>query len=176
MFNDMYDSDVLEMPLRPKGTVNNAKDFASSARRGRSGRRAWASSSMPAAEAASRIDDHLLRLLKEIATCKLDQSLLDDSQGDPNLVARSLASFVAQSLYMAYRMRPARVLASVEGGIMLTYRDRSNLEMEIEADNEGDVTGVVATDQEVLESSDIRLPAEFNRLVTHFRLSAASRL
>jgi hypothetical protein len=59
---------------------------------------------------------------------------------------------------------------------MLTYRDRSNLEMEIEIDNEGDVTGVVSTDQEVLMSSSITLPAELSRLVTYFRLSAASGL
>jgi hypothetical protein len=138
--------------------------------------RAFANRSKTPAEAASHIDDQLVRILKEIASCKLDPSLMHNSAGNPNLDARLLASSVAQDLYMAHRMRPVRVLASVEGGIMLTYRDHTNLEMEIEVDNDGDVTGVVSTDQEVLMSSEITLPAEFSRLVTFFRLRTTSSL
>ena len=177
MFDDTYDSDVLELPSEPQNRRSNrAKEVASSARRVRSGMRAFARRSMSPADAASRIDDRLVHILKDIATCEVHSSLLADSEGNPNQESRALASQVAQDLYLAHRMSPVRVSASVEGGIMLTYRDRSNLEMEIEIDNEGDVTGVVSTDQEVLMSSAITLPAEFSRLVTYFRLSASSRL
>jgi len=177
MFDDNYDSDVLELPAEPQNRRSNrAKEVASSARRVRSGMRAFARRSMSSADAASRIDDRLVHMLKDIATCKVHSSLIADSEGNPNQESRVLASQVAQDLYLAHRMSPVRVSASVEGGIMLTYRDRSNLEMEIEIDNEGDVTGVVSTDQEVLMSSSITLPAELSRLVTYFRLSAASGL
>lgn len=177
MFDEAYDSDVLELPIEPKNRrANRAKEFASSARRIRPGKRAFAGREMPTADAASRINDELVRLLKNIATCEIHSSLIVESEGNPNRLSRLLASEVAQDLYWAHRMTPVRVSASVEGGIMLTYRDHSNLEMEIEFDNEGDVTGVVSTDQEVLISSAITLPAEFSRLVTYFRLSAASRL
>lgn len=177
MFDDTYESDVLELPTEPQNRrLNRAKEVANSARRVRSGMRAFARRSMSPADAASRIDDRLVHLLKDIATCRVHSSLIDESEGNPNRESRSLASHVAQDLYLAHRMSPVRVSASVEGGVMLTYRDRSNLEMEIEIDNEGDVTGVVSTDQEVLMSSAITLPAEFSRLVTFFRLSATSRL
>jgi hypothetical protein len=177
LFHDDYDSDVLDLPIEPRNrSASQAKAIASSARKIRSGLRALASRSMPAADAAARIDDHLVRLLKSIALCEVHASLVDASTGNPNDESRYLASKVAQDLYMAYRMVPLRVTASVEGGIMLTYRDHASLEMEIEVDNDGDVTGVVSTDHDVLLSSAITLPAEFSRLVSFFRLSASSRL
>jgi len=177
VLHDTFDSGVLDLPIEPKNRLaSQAKAIASSARKVRSGPRALSSRAMPAVDALSRIDDHLVRLLKSIAVCVVHPALVNSSVGNPNDEARSLASKVALDLYSAYRMVPLRVTASVEGGIMLTYRDHSNLEMEIEVDNDGDVTGVVSTDRNVLMSSAITIPAEFSRLVSSFRLSASSRL
>ena len=152
-----------------------AKKLVSQTRNKSEGLRALAPKDRsPTEQAVSRLDDRLVRLLVKISVCALEQDTICDGSVDPSSLCHMVAAKVVQDLYLAYRMHPVRVAASVEGGIMLVYRDHPNLEMEIEVDNERDVTGVISTDETVLMSAMITLPAELSRLVIAYRLSTAS--
>ena len=154
-----------------------AKKLVSQTRNKSEGLRALAPKDRsPTEQAVSRLDDRLVRLLVKISVCALEQDTICDGSVDPSSLCHMVAAKVVQDLYLAYRMHPVRVAASVEGGIMLVFRDHPNLELEIEVDNDGDVTGVISTEDHVLMSAMITLPAEFSRLVTTYRLSTASSL
>ena len=172
-FMNEQDCDLLELPVPVKRRPIGAKSLVSHTRRNREGMRAFSTNVPAPQQAASRLDERLVRLLKDISSCLVDAAFMDTSNCEPSHVCRAVASKVAQDLYLAHHMRPVRVAASVEGGIMLVYRDHPNLEMEIEIDNDGDVTGVISTDDTVLMSAMVTLPAEFSRLVTAYRIPAA---
>ena len=173
-FTNVQDGNLLEQPVTVKRQPIGAKSLVIHTRRDREGLRAFSPGAPAPQQAASRLDERLVRLLMEISTCSVDAAFTDVTKGEPRGVSRAVASKVAQDLYLAHHMRPIRVAASLEGGIMLVYRDHPKLEMEIEVDNEGDVTGVISTDETVLMSAMITLPAEFSRLVTAYRLSTTT--
>lgn len=172
---ESYQTSYLIMPAPRAGQKQiAAKLLVGSTRRHREGLRAFAPNIPASQQAVTHIDDRLVRLLRAVRTCLVDATLASEKKADPSPKSREIASKIAQDLFLAYRMHPQRVAASIEGGIMLVYRDHPTLEMEIEVDNEGDATGVIATDDKVEMSAEITIPAEFSKLVTAYRLSTAS--
>ena len=87
-FMSEQDCDLLELPVPVKRRPIGAKSLVSHTRRNREGIRAFSPGMAAPQQAISRLDERLVRLLKEISSCELDATLRDASNGAPTHVCR----------------------------------------------------------------------------------------
>ncbi len=120
------------------------------------------------------IGRHLIEILRDVATVSLPSHLAVGGVDQPNQFCRKHARILATDLYEAFGLFPSRIAASVEGGILLAYRRGADLRLEIEIDNDGDITGAISTSKRVVRTETIDLPAKLSKLVRDFRLSPRS--
>tara|TARA_A100001391_G_C5066162_1_gene277219 strand:+ start:1202 stop:1756 length:555 start_codon:yes stop_codon:yes gene_type:complete len=113
----------------------------------------------------------LFNVIRQIKSVCLTDRQVRDSFEQPNSACRKNARTAAVDLFEAFDLLPSRIAASVEGGILLAYKRGGDLRMEIEIDNDGDITGAISTSKEVLQTEMIDLPAKLSKLVRDFRLS-----
>ena len=118
-------------------------------------------------------------LIRKVMAVEVPAALVDRFDAPPNSRCRELAQDVVIALWNFDHLRPKKISASTIGGIMIVYWDEScGLRMEIEVDNEGDITGVIASSSAILQSDLVTPPAEWSDLVRdyHRRIAEASSL
>ncbi len=122
-------------------------------------------------------DARFLDHLERVSRVEPPVSWIEEGCEPPSQGCRRLAIRVLADLYGTAGLTPWRCGASRLGGILLAYRaPRRDVELEIEIDNDLDVVGVVSTDRDVLQSSELVDSNEWIAFARTFRrLAVASR-
>ena len=168
--------------------LQNAKSMVTAARRGREGARSVSEFSNntdlddAALEKTSRIrrfsieDRLLVEIIQQVKKAVPTTQQLGKGFVPANQLCIEDAQTVAIDLYEGFDLEPVRVAASVEGGILLAYKKESDLRLEIEIDNEGDIVGAISTSKKLIRTEIIDLPAKLSKLVRDFKLSRSPAL
>lgn len=112
--------------------------------------------------------------IQAVADLEVPSAWVEEGSAHPTDTCRIKTCQVVSDLFEAYHLIPHRVGASRIGGILALYRyDGSDLELELEVDNELDVVGVLSTDKEVIDSAELSGPDEWRDFVRRFTATAA---
>lgn len=158
----MY-SAMKEIATDSRRTAVSSRSRVSSTARG---------SFVPAAvQVASRVDLILVNYLKQVIEAKLPNHYSVEGHPEPSNQCRMVASKLVDEFYRLYELTPSRIGASLVGGIMIVYKNsNSKLDLELEVDNDCDISGVVSSSTEVIESICTNQFSELRQVVRKHRI------